>query len=305
MKKYIILNGQNKVPDNFVESSKVLNNLLENNFIDSVIITTWRDDINNIIKESENFKILTVEKPKKGLGLGNIWAQMIQYESAIKYIKNKENNLEDVYILRSRPDIFIKEIFIKEIFKNFIKNKQETGLFKSKVWISYFDISKPFYMAGDCWGGHILDMMKFINYRTDLYPRHFQGISHVRIYIEPFLKEYPILVDYLKNKKNICYGLVSGNNWGIRKQTVLNFINDQFYIDILKLYYFILNKYFYVDNGLNMIKFREWSQTNEKHVIKTDITFKENMVNVEPLYGTFILGHNNEFINKVNEYGIG
>jgi len=54
-----------------------------------------------------------------------------------------------------------------------------------------------------------------------------------------------------------------------------------------------------------MIKFREWSQTNEKHVIKTDITFKENMVNVEPLYGTFILGHNNEFINKVNEYGIG
>jgi len=159
MKKYIILNGQNKVPDNFVESSKVLNNLLENNFIDSVIITTWRDDINNIIKESENFKILTVEKPKKGLGLGNIWAQMIQYESAIKYIKNKENNLEDVYILRSRPDIFIKEIFIKEIFKNFIKNKQETGLFKSKVWISYFDISKPFYMAGDCWGGHILDII--------------------------------------------------------------------------------------------------------------------------------------------------
>ena len=209
-----------------------------------------------------------------------------------------------MYVIRYRPDIYIKDIFIKKIFDSFIINKNESGIFKSKVWISYFDISKPFYMAGDCWGGHIIDMLKFINYREDLYPTHFQGISHVRIYIEPFLKDNPILIDYLKNKNNICYGLVAGRNWVDRKETVNNFLKDQFYIDLLKNYYHILDKYFYVDNGINMIKFREWSQTNEKHDVKTDHTFKENMDNVEPLYGTFILGHNNEFVNNVIENGV-
>jgi|TARA_R110000803_G_scaffold86919_3_gene153479 hypothetical protein len=297
MKRYILINGQNKVQNNFLESSKVYNKLLECGYVDEVIITCWVGEINHIKQLSENFTILPVEKPKMGMGFGNIWAQMSQYDKGLNFIKNKEKDNEEVFVLRTRPDIYIKENFIKDIFKEIEDNRLENEILNHKVWISYFDISKPFYMAGDCWGGNLEDMLSFVNYRSDVYTKPFQGISHVRIYVEPFLESYPILVDYLKNKMNCCQLLVEGK-WENRKKNILNLYKTDFYRNLLSVYYEILNNFFIIKNEKESINFRYWNIPYNPNTLVNDISFESNIRGVNPYINTFIFGYDNNFIKK-------
>lgn len=297
MKRYILINGQNKVPSNFLRSSFLYNKLLDEGYVDEVIITCWVNEINNIKQLSKKFTILPVEIPKMGMGYGNIWAQMTQYDRGLNYIKDKEKDNEKVFVLRTRPDIFIEEHFLKGIFSQIENSRLNNEIFTNRVWISYFDISKPFYMAGDCWGGNLNDMIKFINYRTDLYQQPFQGISHVRIYSEPLLKKHPIIVDYLKNEMNCLHSLVEGK-WETRKKNILNLYKTNFYRKLLITYYEILNNLYIIKNEKGAINFRYWSIAYNPNTVINGLSFEDNILKVNPYINTFIFGYDNTFITK-------
>ena len=303
MRFYIIITGQPR--DGLEQSFAIHQELLDEGFVENVIYSTGQRLAKKAGKHSRNFSV--IESPPPDLqfwledntldafnsSLGNLWVQIEQLEAAVNLLEIER----DSFILKTRADVIIPKNLIKKIFRTISGEKVDctkTGLLY-KIWNPWFDLTKPFYMADECFAANIMDLKKFINYRTLEYPRFFQGITHVRRNIEPFLSAYPPLRDYIENKGDCLYKLVGEK----RKKTAISLLHGDHYTLYLAIYYYILHKYFFIYSPRGSIRFRPWNDSNNE--IQPSLSVEENIEQVPLLMNTFILGYNHDFLKRINE----
>jgi hypothetical protein len=306
----IIITGRDKRPEILQKSSNIYKELLKEGFVKQVIYSTGKGCMPEFIRSNcKDFHLSETEEPilecrrpngnlcklHNGRGIGNCWVQTQQLEHGLSLIDDPQHAL----VLKTRPDVLISKDLIKKVFKSIEEMKvgcEKTGLL-NKVWNPWFDLSKPFYMADECFAGRATDLQKFINYRFIEYPRRFQGITHVRRTVEPFLNTFPALMDYIlaKDDSKHIYALTSRK----RARSILNGLETESYRQYLAAYYFILNKYFFIYNPLPEIDFRVWSQNVNNQIIP-DLNIQTNIEKVPFLINTFHLGYNEKFIQNIN-----
>jgi hypothetical protein len=244
-----VLTGQIKNKNNLL---RTIFNLKKCSFINEIILSTWSEEIDRNKRlfsflERQKIKIVTEKSPDFD----------IPYFYQVKSFENAINAIDDntLKIFKSRTDLFISQKYIKKII-NLDYKLTTKSIFSEKIWIPFFEISKPFYIGDECFYASYKDSKLLINYETkydkwDIGP----GRSHVRRFLNPYIEKL--------DKIEKFQALFSKTNHGseLRFQTLKILLNNKDFLDYLFFYYMIILNDFRVGlEGLkSYIKFREWS----------------------------------------------
>lgn len=254
----VVINGLVNVEKRFTESINNLAKLKKEGILKQIVFSTWYGEIDkypglrNFLSSKD---IETVEsKPPKISGISSLY-QMRSFHLGMDVVNDKES-----MVFKTRPDLYIHESALRKIIALELNLKGPCQVkMKRKVWVPWFEITKPFYLADECFFGHYQDLYKhFINYDLiyDNYYNIDSGLTHIRRFIHPFVEGYPQL------KKFLRYFAVTAHGTNQRFK-VLNFYKKlRTYKSLLVLYYRILDRYFEIGlkDEKNYIIFRKWSQ---------------------------------------------
>ena len=287
----ILFTGLIRNQEMFKQTLIDLDALRKDKLINQIFLSTWFGEVEKYpaiqeLLNKHNVKIIKSEEPKpRGtLRSSTIWCQMKALEAGLNPIDAGR------FVLKTRTDVYINPEFLRKLFTEkegllkITKNLPKKNIFKYKIWIFYYEIKTAFHMGEECFFGQRNDLKNLINYEES-YDKDYQiggGISHIRRYVHPFLKAYPIFETYLKYYakdeffksliekekvffKSQLYAKYFPHNFGLRgflrKFKTLKFLNKnnkfktlskrlekEEFLDILAAYYSILYSHFYVDN---------------------------------------------------------
>lgn len=229
----------------FVKSIKDLVKFRRENMIDKIIFSTWKGEIDKYVglrDVLEDCDCYLIESELSPVSPGNIWHQMKSLYLGLHMIK------DDSYCLKTRADLFIKPEFIRKLitdedYLNINSTDNHNILFK-KIWIPYFEITKPFYMSDECFFGKTIDIKKLVNFDAsyDILYDIDCGITHIRRFIHPFVQTIPFLKQYLK------FAAYSGHFTPFRFKILEYNLKSNFYLYCLAIYYQIVHTYFRVES---------------------------------------------------------
>jgi len=259
--RYIIFTGLFKDKMKFSYSLIDLLSIANEFNIKKIFFITWPSEIAKMkddrllqLKRHKLIRFITIKRLRNN-GFGNFLAQMAHYNKALEEVKSIMNHDNDNYILKSRTDVSIQINFLKQIF--LYDYKLEPNKFLShKIWIPWAHKTKPFYFEDATFYSHFDSMEKLYSIKNFNIKQIGQGITHIRRFINPFLgnNKYSEFCNIIRtNKNNINIQSVSGNY----DKLISSPIGEV----LLKNYYDILNKYFYVYTETpESINFRIWNK---------------------------------------------
>lgn len=242
----VIFTGLVRDQELFVKSIKDLVKFRHENMVDEIIFSTWIGEIDKYDGLRHALAVydchLVEGEPPPG-SPGNIWHQMKSLYLGLELIKDNS------YCLKTRADLFIKPEFIRKLisdkdYLNISLQDDYNPIFEKKVWIPYFEITKPFYMADECFFGRTIDIKKLVNLDAsyDVLYNIDCGITHIRRFIHPFVQKMPFLKQYLK------YAAYSGHSTPFRFEILQHNLESSFYLRCLAIYYRILHTHFRVES---------------------------------------------------------
>ncbi len=260
-------------------SVKDLVALRKKRLIDRIIISTkvGESDKHSTIMpflKKYNVEIIEAEDPeinKNSPYYGNrdfVWCQMKNLEVGLNSIESGK------FVLKTRADVYIEPRFIeklareKETLLKITKSLPNGNVFKYKIWVPWFELAKPFFMADECFFGLKEDLKKLYNYNKDYFEKYDLGpdVHHVMRFIDPFLEKYPVFYSSMqkyskdRNMKNFVkrnypklyeklkrYYFLKKASENSRFNILNSRLKDQDYINILAAYYYVLHSHFYID----------------------------------------------------------
>lgn len=268
----ILFCGLLREPEMFKASINEMVSLREKGLINKILFSTWigevkkNPEIEKLLKE-KNVKIIESEEPKER-GHGSIWCQMKAMNVGLEKIDSGR------FILKTRSDVHVNKDFLVHLFNNkseLLKIKVDLpkgNIFSHKVWVPWFEITRPFYIGDECFFGKKEDVKLMINFdrRYDTDYRIGSGLAHIRRFIHPFIESYPIFKDSLGKFrqdgaiKTFAVRMKDKKIFDLRKISFLRDLNkfnrfrklkkrlrDSDYIKVLSAYYSIMYSHFYVD----------------------------------------------------------
>ena len=186
----ILIVGQNKSNGLFVNSIKLY---LSRNDITDIILVTWEDTNIQFVEKLDSIKKVLVSNKKFRL---SIEYQKYLYDIGLEYI-NKNYKADDIYILKTRMDVFVSNHQLDYIFSQSYKinshQLQMKTLFPYKIWIAWSHITKPFYIDDALFYSHISVMRNLSPYVGNLFLKS-QGRSHIRWFLL-LAREYNLYKD--------------------------------------------------------------------------------------------------------------
>lgn len=274
---YVIFTGLIRYPDNFHKQIDLFKELKI-----TMILSTWENE--NITKEYENkINIIYNTKNKDNSNKNNSFnsknewiyvnmGQSVLLYNGLTYVKSLLNGItDDIYILKTRPDIFIPKDLLNHILSFDYSIKENIYNITSKTWVPWASVIKPFYLEDICHLSDFQTTLRFCNLKGyDHFNNQYyigQGKGHIIRYILPFL-----------TNKNISdfYSLNSDYNYNIINN---NYKDTNKIKHILYDYYFLLKNYFIIFTPENI-----------------NILFK-----LQPSKKRFITYNNGNFINKTSK----
>lgn len=332
----VLFTGLIREYETFKRSLDTLSDLRKMGFVNKIILATRigetekHPEMHASFKQA-NVKIVEAEDPEINEnspyygGRDFIWRQMRSFEVGLKSVENGR------FVLKTRSDVYVNPKFIeklareKESLLKIKKNLPMGNIFKFKVWVPWFELTKPFFMADECFFGLKEDLEKLYNYDKDYFEKYDLGtdVHHVMRYIHPFLDKYNIFYKALNkyNKDRSFKNFVKRNSgkWYeylkkfnslkiMSERSRFNVLNkrleDNQYIDLLSAYYFVLYSHFYIDlvSFSDQIEFRDFYKGKlPKSDNKTaENNFSPNMVRF-PGSG-MIYFYEMNFINAIFEH---
>lgn len=245
-KVYVLFTGQVRTPDLFKKSLTELFELRKEGAIEKVILSTWKSE--NFDIDSEYITVLESE-PIAETGVGNYKAQMKHYIEGLNFIYKCS---KDSFVLKTRPDVHISKEFIKKVINLDLSiDGKFTKIFNCKIWVPWFEITKPFYLEDAYFFGEYNDMLKLYNL-SNIYTRNNlgQGITHIRRFSFPFLDYFPTLAKFINNNYGLSTNL--GTNYNLDQ---LPHAQRKYIVNLLATYYFIVKTYFIVFSEKDAIFF--------------------------------------------------
>ena len=292
----VIFAGLIREYDVFRHSIKDLVMLRKKGLVDKIILSTRigepakHPEIAPFLKEA-GVTIMEAEDPELNQnspyyrGKDFIWRQMKSLEVGLNGVENGK------FVLKTRSDVYIEKKFIeklareKEALLKISKDLPRGNVFRYKVWVPWFELTKPFFMADECFFGHKDDLKKLYNYNKDYFEKYDLGpdVHHVMRYIEPFLKKYPIFYSSMskysrdRSMKNFIkrnypqlyeklknYAMLKKASEQSRFNVLASRLKNQDYIGLLASYYYVLYSHFYIDlvSFKDQIVFRDFYSGN-------------------------------------------
>jgi len=259
MSANVAICGLVRTPDLLLESISDFMVLRKQNLLDQIVFSTWIGEIDQYQGLRQRLtqcgvKLLESSPPEIS-GPGHIWHQMKALDLGLGQLADES------YVLKTRADLYIRPEFIKMLATSEeylqIADDGHKPIFEKKIWIPWFEISKPFYMADECFFGLCKDLKKLVNYDASYHVLYDIdcGISHVRRFIHPFLRDHSIFYEYLQ------FGVQTGHS-SMKRFAILDFdLHSDIFLEYLATYYLILDRYFRVETGYvpHQIRFREHS----------------------------------------------
>tara|TARA_B100001250_G_scaffold118964_1_gene100975 strand:+ start:766 stop:1647 length:882 start_codon:yes stop_codon:yes gene_type:complete len=187
----ILIIGQNKSNVLFVKSIELY---LSRNDITDIILVTWRGTNIKFVENLDSIKkVLVSNKKFKSVVGRSIEYQKHLYDIGLEYINNNYKQ-DDIYILKTRMDVFISNHQLDYIFSQSYKiNSQKKTLFPYKIWIAWAHITKPLYVDDAFFYSHISVMRNLSPYVGNLLLKS-QGRSHIRWFLL-LAREYNLYKD--------------------------------------------------------------------------------------------------------------
>tara|TARA_B110000238_G_C16043496_1_gene402922 strand:+ start:38 stop:1102 length:1065 start_codon:yes stop_codon:yes gene_type:complete len=291
----IIFTGLISVESRFRKSVKSLEVLKKQRIIDQIILSTWigeLDKYEDLRKYLIKNDIKIIESTPPTNCKGSILFQMKALHKGLDHVNDKE-----LMVLKTRPDLYLSNNYLLGIIKIDLNiNDDNVSVFEKKVWVPWFEVTKPFYLADECIYSTFNDMRKLVNYDMiyDSYYRIDSGVSHIRRFIDPFIENYPILQKYLKYLSTTAHGTVN------RFEVLDEFMENEDYWKFIYLYYYIVKNYFYIGvNNTESIEFRKWSESTIalpkelKEVFKKEYSWDDKLGH--------IYSENNEWLEEIYE----
>lgn len=174
----ILIIGQNKSNVLFVKSIELY---LSRNDITDIILVTWRGTNIKFVENLDSIKKVLVSNKKFRL---SIEYQKHLYDIGLEYINNNYKQ-DDIYILKTRMDVFISNHQLDYIFSQSYKINshqfQMKTIFPYKIWIAWAHITKPLYVDDAFFYSHISVMRNLSPYVGNLF--EVQGHSHIRWFL--------------------------------------------------------------------------------------------------------------------------
>lgn len=214
-----------------------------NQNVNRIVLSVWVGELDKFIGlrkflEEHNVEIVESSEPQERK-VGFIDHQMKSLNHAI--VLFDENDL----IFKTRCDLYIDKDFFNKLLENQTVWSQtqndEFKIFSNRIWIMYFEYTKPFYLSDEAFCGRKQDIKLLINFSNYEKYNIGVGITHIRRYIHPFLRKYPILENYLYDSSSFaCLGCKN------RLNNLKNLLNCKYYCAIYYLFIRIMYSNFYV-----------------------------------------------------------
>ena len=303
----ILIDHKTNSPKMLIKSIKDFVVLRNNGKIQNIIYSTWDDEIDKFkglrkFLLGNNVKIVESREPKnyttgfenmRHAGPGNIWCQTKILDLGLREIDDNS------YVLKTRPDIYIKPKFLDRLFSKRTAAKLKIprntrNIFTKKIWIPWFEITLPFHMADECFFGLCKDLKKLIHYDASYFvlDKIYWAPAHAMRFIHPFEKSFPLLKNYLENAADLSI-------YQLERLSVMELsLQEEVYLEFLALYYYLLKNYFFIETLGNVIQFREWSDPKaiiDEHKFKENFSPKKSWA---PPFGP-IFGYNKQWLNNV------
>ena len=318
----------------FKKSLNDLVQLRKKGFVDKIILSTWKGEPSKhpeMIPFLEKSGILIIESEEPEVNQNSpyykkdfIWHQMKALDIGL-------NNIEDgKFVLKSRSDVYISPDFIKKLatekssLLKIILDLPSGNIFKFKVWVPWFELTKPFFMADECFFGFKDDLKHLYNYNKDYFEKYDLGpdVHHVMRYINPFLEKYPIfytsMKEYSKDRsfKNFIkrnypkmyeklknYSFLKKASESSRFNVLASRLGRQDFINLLSAYYCVLYSHFYIDlvSFKNQIVFRDFYSgklpRSDKKIAENNFTKEKSRFPGSGMLYFYDLGFVNSLIN--------
>lgn len=256
----IIITGQPRDRDLFQHSLASMSSLRTDRLLDEIIYVVWRGELDGQPETRSALSKLDVHLIETDCalvgGIGNVWHQMKAQQTAVDAVP------VDRLVLKTRPDVDLSETLMQRLFSGEIDlslpqlPSMMPQVVKARLWVPWFEISKPFYMADECFCGLREDVMRLANFdaRFDVLWAVDTARSHMRRFSHPFLPVCPFFERYLAD-----YGL-SYQSDPIGLTLLQHRLTSPVYATFLAAWYRILNNYFRVAGNIAdaPVKFRAW-----------------------------------------------
>lgn len=295
--RIVVICGLIRKHRNFLKSLEVYSNLQKRGYIDRIIISTWDNQLRVplLLKAERNYNIEIQHCPDLSADYntyGNVFHQSKSLELGLENLNDRD------LVLRTRVEYFLNEEFLKNLFDReyMLEKPREAGnIFDKKIWITWAEISKPFFIEDSVFYGQVCDLRKLVTYEQiipdEVWSKNIgQGRTHVRRFITPFL-ENPVLQDYIHTENKIP--------WRKKrrfKPLIKKLHRDSRYCNILAHYYKTLHNYFCLYTESNMASF--------KKPFCNPISMNENSliqnIHIDYTYrNTFIFFYNDKWITNI------
>ncbi len=241
----ILITGQNKKPILF---KKNIDLFLKLNI--PVVYVTWTNEIIPPYVKTEG-SILLYQIPPVKKTYGNMLAQKTTFQYGLQKIKELfGDNSDNLFILKTRPDVYINESMLDYIFHlNMVTNDDgANGNLSHKIWIPWAHVIKPLYLPDESFYSHVSVLERLIVSDIYLFENEQKGTTPFRWYF-PLVQNTTFIRDYLSLPLKVRQQFV---DFKIEK-------NDKFICNILYEYYEFLLQNFHIYTKEGGIKFRKWS----------------------------------------------
>ena len=260
--------------DSFKKTIEDLTSLRKKWLVAKIILSTWKGevqktpDLSSFLKSK---KVLVVESEEPiDRGDGNVWCQMKSLEAGLNKVS------KDKFVLKTRTDVYIEPKFLEKLFSEkekileILYSLPKGNIFKYKIWAPWFEMTKPFFMGDECFFGYREDLVLLVNYDFSFDKENYLGpdTTHIRRFVYPFLKNYPVFNQYIEKYGNerflknflmkkaynlydflthfmILRNLSEVNRFNILKKR----LKDDNFLRCLAAYYMILYSHFYIDSS--------------------------------------------------------
>lgn len=246
----IVLTGQLRTPDRLLRSLDEWREMPE---IDRVILVTWRDDARaapDLVREIEARDVDLVVRPFPPVrGIGHVWPQTLALKVGLDRLD------PDDLVLKTRADLRIEPTFLRSLVTTPWLLDAPGAVFGARIWVPWYELTKPFYLADECLLGRAGDLARLNNFDESYSLLHDIGcgVTHIRRFLHPFREVTDAFEPFLERWTDV--GHFSHDRWSLLD----DLLDEDEFVDLLAAYHAVLASCFRIASPDGAITFRDWS----------------------------------------------
>ena len=242
-KNIIMLVGQNRNPDMLAESLDTFNN---HDKVYKVYVVAW-ETCNLYLDRNKNLSKTVIVRNKEfpaTPGENNTEFQKSAMDKGLdSIIKNEEDH--DIFVMRLRMDVLLRKNQLDYVLSQDYKIKNPPiPEFKYKIWVPWTHLTKPFYLADECFYSHLSVMVNLSPDRDTVLYKLGQGNAHIAWFLK------------LAKKYNVFENTSEYDDYFSMTN---EFTPNKHKIDMIIRYYQCVKDYFIIKTVQHGIKFKDYN----------------------------------------------